>query len=217
MIVAALVVIALTAAAEVWSHVVQREAEEELIFRGNQYVEAIRIHMQRHGRQPLKLDDLMKTGPGKPRCIRRLYEDPITRSEKWGLIFADGRWWPPQPVPAGGTPLPGQPTQPGQSPGGLSGLQESEIEFTSIGSPLDEGSAAPAGPIVGVFSTSRDESIREYNGRRHYNEWEFSLLQQGQQGGVGQAPGGGRPMPGQGGGNPPGTGGGGSGGIETKP
>lgn len=161
LIVITLLLISLGVATQVWSHLLRRDAEEELIFRGNQYVEAIRVFQIRHGRLPMKLEELIKSEPGKPRCIRRLWKDPITHSDKWGLVFADGRKWPPvkEELPEG------------EQPEGSIKIERIEIEHQ-----FDlEGQEAPVGPIVGVFSTSDDESIREYNGRKHYNEWVFSI------------------------------------------
>jgi len=60
---------------------------------------------------------------------------------------------------------------------------------------------APQGGIVGVASKSKATSIRLYNGRNHYNEWQFIFVQQAQApgapgpGGVPQR--GGPPQPGQ--------------------
>ncbi len=35
------------------------------------------------------------------------------------------------------------------------------------------GQAVGGGPIVGVASLSKNETIREYNKKKHYNEWQF--------------------------------------------
>ena len=67
-----------------WSHWIQREKEEELIFRGLQYAEAIRVFRTRFGRAPIRLQELIEV---KPRCIRKLWEDPMTDDGKWGILF----------------------------------------------------------------------------------------------------------------------------------
>jgi hypothetical protein len=46
-----------------------------------------------------------------------------------------------------------------------------------------------------VASKSKDQSIRLYNGRGHYNEWAFIYIQQQQAAGAGGAPGSGTPGP----------------------
>ena len=180
---------------QLWSNRIQRENEEELIFRGRQYTEAIRLFKQRNGRAPTKLEELMQMGPGKPRCIRHLWKDPMTPPDgKWGLIFENQTRWPLVVVP--GTEGEANPVT--GAPPGLGSLPQSSIEikpFETTG-PGGEGEA-PVGPIAAVFSTSVKESLRSWNGRKHYCEWDFR-----QQVGI-------IPMPPQGGqqvppgGNPP--------------
>ncbi len=77
--------ILLAAAAPVWRHVMKREREKELLFRGNQYIEAIDRYYRKFGRLPIQLEELHKT-----KCIRRLYPDPMTKDGKWGLIYFRG-------------------------------------------------------------------------------------------------------------------------------
>ena len=57
----------------VWRTAVQREREAELVFRGEQYANAIAIFQRRTGGYPPSLDVLEKT-----RAIRKLYKDPMT-------------------------------------------------------------------------------------------------------------------------------------------
>lgn len=78
--------IGLMVAVPVWLTQVQREKEEELIFRGRQYVEAIRVYQLKHpGLFPSSLEVLLKE-----RCLRRAYPDPMTPDGKWDLILAGG-------------------------------------------------------------------------------------------------------------------------------
>jgi type II secretory pathway pseudopilin PulG len=80
--------IALTVATQSWSTAVRRDKEQELIFRGNQYVTAILAYRKDHGGQfPLTLEDLYKPGPRRLRYIRQLYKDPIVEGGKWGLLY----------------------------------------------------------------------------------------------------------------------------------
>lgn len=74
--------ILMAAAMPIWSHVMKREREKELLFRGNQYIEALDRFYRKFGRLPLKLEELHKT-----KCIRRLYPDPMTKDGKWELIY----------------------------------------------------------------------------------------------------------------------------------
>ena len=94
------------------------------------------------------------------------------------------------PVPATGQTAPTQ----GSSPAPQDGRRP----------PVSSGSAGQtSGGIQGVTSKSKDQSIRLYNGRGHYNEWAFVYIQQQQAAGGGAAgtttpgPGGQRGQPGQ--------------------
>lgn len=181
-----LLMIGLTVVVQSWSNLLQREREEELIFRGMQYVEAIRVFQQRNGRLPNKLKELIEFGPGKPRCIRKLYKDPITDSDKWGLIFANNMKWP-QVAPLE------QPPEVGKVG---SFLPKSDMEIKPLET-SQEGEPPPF-PIIGVFSTSTKESLRTFMGRKRYCDWDFSLNLLGMQQMAPQIPppgGGGQPKP----------------------
>lgn len=64
---------------------VQRDQEEELIFRGEAIRDAIRRYKGKGGNYPVNLEDLVKV---KPRLLRKLYKDPMTPSGEWDLITA---------------------------------------------------------------------------------------------------------------------------------
>jgi type II secretory pathway pseudopilin PulG len=189
MIFVTILMIGLSVGFQVWSNRIQRENEEELIFRGRQYTEAVRLFKLRNGRAPMKLDELTQMGPGKPRCIRHLWKDPMTPPDgKWGLIFENNLRWPLVVVP--GTEGEANPVTGTQPPlGGISTLPGSSIELKPLVTTGPEGEA-PQGPIAGVFSTSTKESLRSWNGRKHYCEWDFRQM-------------GGQPVPFVKGGNPP--------------
>ncbi len=70
-------------AVPVWKTQIQREKEEELIFRGKQYVEAIRLYQMKHpGSFPKSFDELVEE-----RCIRKLFKDPMTPDGEWDIIL----------------------------------------------------------------------------------------------------------------------------------
>src|SRR5262247_1457915 len=84
----AITVIALGVAAQAWSKTWRRDNEEELIFRGNQYVDAIIAYRKENGGKfPMNLADLAKPGPRRLRYIRHLYKDPVNPDGKWGLLY----------------------------------------------------------------------------------------------------------------------------------
>ncbi len=67
----------LSVALPVWHTVARREREEELIFRGNQYVRAIELFQRKYaGTFPPNVDALLQG-----RFLRRRYLDPITNDE----------------------------------------------------------------------------------------------------------------------------------------
>lgn len=147
------------AALPAWSGVIQREKEEELIFRGLQYAEAIRIFQTRFGRPPSRLEELVEV---EPRSIRRLWEDPLTGEARWGLIFAGG-----------GAPVPGQGQGQGQGQGAPGGLGTDATQPPQITS--GDPDQVTQGPISGVYSLARGEAMLEFQGKQSYSEWHFTV------------------------------------------
>lgn len=174
--------IGLAAALPRWSEMIRRDKEEELISRGFQYVEAIRLFQRRFQRYPTTLDELIKV---KPRCIRRLWKDPMTENGRWAIIyFGQGA----QLTPISGVPNPAQAGQAGAA--GADGSAPTTFVSTppnsmgtgtgttppSTASGLDpNGQQLAAGPIVGVRSHSTAKSFLVFYGHEHYNEWEFRI------------------------------------------
>ena len=65
----------------------QREREQEMIWRGNQYSRAIRLYFRKVGRYPQSVDDLMKGVPGV-RFLREEYNDPMNKEDgSWRFIY----------------------------------------------------------------------------------------------------------------------------------
>ncbi len=87
------ITIGLLIAVPVWQTELRREKEEELIFRGKQYAEAVRVYLQKNpGRYPASLKELLDK-----KCIRKLYTDPLASDGQWNVILVAGR-----PAAAGG-------------------------------------------------------------------------------------------------------------------
>jgi type II secretory pathway pseudopilin PulG len=221
--------IMLATALPVWRTMVQREREAELVFRGEQYVQAIELFSRRTGGFPPSLN-VLRDG----RFIRKLYKDPITDGDfqpvYLGQVGVGGMPAVPgqQPLQPGRgfTPLgaPGQqPSQPGRgfTPFGAPGQQQGSQGAgaspltggpSQLPSPTGRGlapaspfgqastSTPGAGPIIGVSSRSTAQSLRLYNGRNHYNEWLFvSTAATRDAGGGAGAPAPGMGAPGRGG------------------
>ena len=86
---------ALALIGEVWHTSNLREKEADLLHIGNEYRNAVaRYYLSGPQRQyPRNLSDLIKDPrqPGTVRYLRRIYPDPMTGKEEWGLVkSADG-------------------------------------------------------------------------------------------------------------------------------
>src|SRR2546423_4640541 len=151
----AVMAILMTAAMPVWKHMAQREKEEELVFRGEQYAHAIGMFQRRTANAyPPNLDVLVQQ-----KFLRKKYKDPITNDDFVPLAqTAQNPARGNQPGQQGAAPQQGRGQQAAPARGG-----------TAAPGP---GTAAACGNI-GVTSKSADESIRLYKGRSHYNEWAF--------------------------------------------
>jgi type II secretory pathway pseudopilin PulG len=88
----ALMGITAAVAADVWHTGQKRENERQLLFIGNQFRQAIgHYYEQSPGPAktfPRNLGDLLRDPrtPGVARHLRRIYPDPMTGSEEWGLV-----------------------------------------------------------------------------------------------------------------------------------
>jgi type II secretory pathway pseudopilin PulG len=199
----AVMAIMLGVALPVWRTAVQREREAELVFRGEQYANAISIFQRRTGGYPQTLDVLEKT-----RAIRKLYKDPITGGDFQPVFVGQmiggapvvpgqpGRGAAGQPgrgggatgqAGRGGTVAPGLLTGRGQAPGARGIPTTSPFSGGGVGQTgfgTGQTGTAAAGPIIGVVSRSTGESLRLYNGRGKYNEWAFVATAATQQAGA---------------------------------
>lgn len=140
-------------AAPLWQTEIQREKEEELIFRGKQYVEAVRIFNKKNpGRFPSNLKDLLDK-----KCIRRLYKDPMTHDGQWNVILAS--------TAAGGMSPSGSPMA--GSPAGGQATQEVLV------APERALEAIKNARVLGVVSTSTAKSIKIWNDQESHDKWLF--------------------------------------------
>jgi hypothetical protein len=92
----------------------QREKEEEMIWRGRQYIRGIKLYYRKTGRFPTSVDDLTKPKLGSLRFMRQAYKDPMNKEDgTWRFIYVGpsgqliGSLKPPQTFQ-----LPGQPGTP---------------------------------------------------------------------------------------------------------
>src|SRR5258707_7712416 len=66
----------------------KREKEEEMIWRGKQYVRGIKLYQRKLGRFPTSMDDLVKPKVGSLRFMRQAYKDPMNKEDgTWRMIY----------------------------------------------------------------------------------------------------------------------------------
>lgn len=141
MVAVAVISIGLLVAIPVWKTQLQREREEELIFRGKQYVEAIRLFQIKFpGRFPKTLEELLEE-----KCIRKLYEDPMTEDGEWNIILHYER---------------------------ISSKKRRSLRKVLV-APQRALSSIDNPQILGVVSPSTKKSIKIYNDQESYNKWFF--------------------------------------------
>jgi hypothetical protein len=157
----ALVAITIIASAAVLENLAiqgRRNREQETIWRGNQYVRAIRLFYHKTGRYPTSLEDLEEAVPDL-HFIRQMYKDPMNHDDgKWRLIWVNAAGQiigsvhyaslqqmalldlgvqglaPGQQIP--GMQIPGQP-----------GIPVSSLASGAQGQPGASGELPPAGPF----------------------------------------------------------------------
>jgi type II secretory pathway pseudopilin PulG len=85
----------LAAFGQLYSHAAQREKEQELLFIGGQFRDAIASYYNKSpGAKvyPKKLEDLLEDRrfPMPQHHLRRVYSDPMTGKAEWGMVEAPG-------------------------------------------------------------------------------------------------------------------------------
>jgi type II secretory pathway pseudopilin PulG len=89
--------IASAGSALMWSTLAQTERERELLFIGGEFSRALQRYFDASPaepkRYPATLQDLLedKRQPTPLRHLRKLYFDPMTRSQDWGLVISGGQ------------------------------------------------------------------------------------------------------------------------------
>jgi len=156
--------IGLLVAVPVWQTQIRRDKEEELIFRGKQYVEAVRIfQIKKPGTFPKTIKELVEE-----KCLRRPFRDPMNPAGDWNIILL------PESGAQGGSLR--------QRPGGIpvrgrqgSGQEQAQA-FSAQTILVAPESALPSirnAQILGVVSSSTLKSFRIYNDQESYDKWLF--------------------------------------------
>ena len=156
-----LVGIGLSAAVTLWTQVVQREREAELLFRGEAIVRGLeRFQRDRPGTLPETLDELVE---GK--YLRRAWRDPMT-GRSFRILRAES-----SPRIAAGTA--GAATT-GPQPTNPAGDEERSLRAGAVEPEPADAPQRTTG-VTGVVSTSDLLSFRSYQGARRYRDWRFEV------------------------------------------
>ena len=176
----------------------RREKEEEMIWRGRQYVRGIRLYYQKMHHFPTELDDLYEPKTGI-RFMRHQYKDPMNKADgSWRLIYLGpsgqiiGSLNPQPVVIANNTPTAAAPADPlapvSYSPGDPLGNSTSAGPGSALGGPQNSqssggpqatgqslDSSAPMTPngIIGVGSKIDKVSIAWFQKQKNYQHFEF--------------------------------------------
>ena len=151
--------IGLTAAVTLWTRVVQRDREAELLFRGEAIVRALeRFRQARPGTLPETLDELVEA-----KYLRRAWLDPMTGAE-FRILRAG--------APAGAAAVGGVGAPRPTNPAGEEEPPPASDERAGTSADGAEAGEAATG-ITGVVSTSDLLGFRSYQGARRYSEWRF--------------------------------------------
>ena len=170
-----------------WQDVLRRDLEAEMIFRAHEIARAIHRYRKDHGGQgPPSLEQLGKPGPRGQYYVRRLYEDPLVKDGKWGLLY----------MGPGGTIVDPAAVEAETLGGEVLGLKNVESLADKVDVRRVEGQReeAPVGlPIAGVKSLATEHPFRVYKGLTEYSQWLFTYLDlevpAAGQGGQGRQPG----------------------------
>lgn len=180
----AVLAVGLTAIAADQVFAAKRDREEEMIHRGVQYSRAIRGYVKKFGRYPTRLEELENTN--NLRFLRKRYKDPITGHDfkllhlgEVQLTFGAGLQGAVNPAALNsgnvqqaiqgavrglsGPSGPGTQATEGEDLAPAAEDPDSKVQTQTFG----------GGPIVGVASTSKNKTIRVFNKKEHYNEWQF--------------------------------------------
>ena len=196
MLFVALMAMALVAVLPELTFQMKRDREEEMVHRGVQYSRAVRAYYRKLGGYPPSIDLLESSN--NLHFLRKRYKDPVTGEDFKFLHVTDVKLSFGGGI-AGGQTLGKSITGTLNSDSGKStdsnatssssdtttdkttqdSSQQSGNNDSTPKSPFttvsgdSAGQTFGGGPIVGVASTSKKESIRIYNKKDHYNDWQF--------------------------------------------
>ena len=198
MIVLIVLEIAIAIAVPLWSGAAKRDREEELIFRGLQYAEAVRVFQQMEGRLPAGLKELAEH---EPRVLRQAWTNPIAYEDGWLPVLQpetleqiDGQGQVAGQELRGGQPglsgprgnnqqnrlgnqqrgrQQGREQRQGFSRNRRLGDREGQEIKPFLGGSLDDLEDTTLGAFFGVKPGSTGEATLTFFGGEDYSDWEF--------------------------------------------
>jgi type II secretory pathway pseudopilin PulG len=150
---AAMLIIAMTAAAPYLTTQIKRDREIEMIHRGEQYARAVKRYYRKFGRYPGRIEDLEKTN--NIRFLRKRYKDPMSADGGWRLVrFGEVQMGGAQAL-AGATPVSNlaSGSQPGSGFGG--------------GSSFGSGNSSNSGSSFGAGSGTSSSGGSSFGGSQN--------------------------------------------------
>ncbi len=170
----------------------RREREEEMVWRGKQYVRAVRLYYQSNGRFPPTLEELTEPNAAGVHFLRKVYADPMnSRDGSWreiyvapsGQLTGSVRYKSLQEIAVSNALSAAAPVAPPSAPGNVpaqqSGQQPDPASSLGPAEPVSAGSFQPGGgtgfgaSLIGLGSKTKRPSLRVYEGGETYYEWEF--------------------------------------------
>jgi hypothetical protein len=129
--------------------------------------------VKKFGRYPTRIEELENSN--NLRFLRKRYKDPITGGDFKLLHLGEVKLMQGAGIPGAapvGTPVGGPAPQATGSPStpgpGLTTTADEGATSDKLA-----GQVFGGGPIVGVVSSSGAQTIREFNNKNHYNQWQF--------------------------------------------
>jgi len=174
----------------------RRQKEEEMIWRGNQYIRGVRLFFRKNGRYPQSLEQLTTVGADNVHFLRKAYAEPMNTGDgSWRLIYVSPsgqligsvhyRTLQEMAVAfamagqlGGGASgvaaqLFGQPTAMAPSQSQSNQGISSSAQPTAVGNLQAVDGPVFGGSVIGVASKVKKASVRVYQGGTTYFEWEF--------------------------------------------
>jgi type II secretory pathway pseudopilin PulG len=156
-----------------WSKVLQRERDYQTIYAMKQYARAIRAFQQKHGSQPVSLQQLKEAK--SPRFMRGGGEliDPLTGDVDWIAVPASAVQGQ-QIDPRTGRPVAATPTA--QSPLAQQQQQQQQQQPQQQQQRPGQPGGTIVGPIVGVRPNKTGQSFLTLNGAETYEQWSYTTV-----------------------------------------